>query len=152
MVNSIPVHLNDLLHDVCLHHLSAVKAQSPIVHRQEDRMGFILGWRIDLKKQDFFLQPVNEILQCLTLKLIREEVRNILIPIHHVLCALIVRLIGHIIADQCMQAKLSVIHINVEALGSEMIIIDHVVELDATEALCCLFLLQVIQINQQKRQ
>ena len=152
MVDSIPIHFNDLLHDVSLHHLSAIQAQASIVHGQENRMGLILGRRIDLKEQDFFLQPVYEILQCLALKLIREEVCNILIPVHHVLRALIVRLIGHIIADQCVQAKLPVIHINVEALGPKVIIIDHVVELDATEALCCLFLLQVIQINQQKRQ
>ena len=115
-------------------------------------MGFIFGRRIDLKEQDFFLQPVYEILQCLTLKLIREEVRDILIPVHHILSALIIRLIGQITPDQSMQAKLSIIHINVKALGAEMVIINHVVKLDTPESLHSLFLLQIIQVDKQKCQ
>ena len=50
VVDSIPVHLHDLLHDICFHHFSTVQTQTSIVHCEENRMRLVLGWRINFEK------------------------------------------------------------------------------------------------------
>ena len=61
MINRNSIFLCHLLNDISLQHLSAVQAETAIIHCQKDRVCFILRGCIDLKEQNFLNKPVDKI-------------------------------------------------------------------------------------------
>ena len=130
MVYFYPVYFSNLLDDKSFHHLCTIQAKASIIHCEENSMCFILGWRVNLQKQNTFNEPIDKERQSFTFQIIREVFLDVIVPVKHILSAFVIGNKGIVSVIERKHAFFPFRYINIECLLSKVDIINKIVHLD----------------------